>query len=84
MIAVVGGGLIGGSVAFELAQGGADVVILDADKAGAAWPAGAGMLTPLGERLGGTSLEPLAAASLRLWNFQNLCDVREVHIVKSR
>lgn len=67
MIAVVGGGLIGGSVAFELAQGGADVVILDADKAGAAWPAGAGMLTPLGERLGGTSLEPLAAASLRLW-----------------
>lgn len=67
MIAVVGGGLIGASIAFELAGAGADVVVLDPDKRGAAWRAGAGMLTPTGERLHGTPLGDLAAASLRLW-----------------
>ncbi|MFC6592807.1 NAD(P)/FAD-dependent oxidoreductase [Deinococcus lacus] len=67
MIAVVGGGLIGSAIAFELSQAGADVVVLDAAKPGAAWRAGAGMLSPSGERLAGTLLEPLAAQSLRLW-----------------
>ena len=67
MIAIVGGGLIGASIAFELAQAGADVLVLDAGKRGAAWRAGAGMLTPTGERLHGTPLGNLAARSLSLW-----------------
>ncbi|GHG05504.1 putative D-amino acid oxidase [Deinococcus piscis] len=67
MIAIVGGGLIGASIAFELARAGADIVVLDAGKRGAAWRAGAGMLTPTGERLHGTPLDELAEHSLRLW-----------------
>ena len=67
MIAIVGGGLIGASIAFELAQAGADVLVLEAGKRGAAWRAGAGMLTPTGERLHGTPLGDLAARSLSLW-----------------
>ncbi|WP_261664965.1 NAD(P)/FAD-dependent oxidoreductase [Deinococcus sp. Marseille-Q6407] len=67
MIAVVGGGLIGSAIAFTLSRAGAEVVVLDAEKPGAAWRAGAGMLTPTGERLAGTPLDALARESLRLW-----------------
>ncbi len=67
MIAVVGGGLIGACVAFELAQAGHEVLVLDADLPGAAWRAGAGLLTPSGERLRGTPLEGDASESLGLW-----------------
>ena len=67
MIAVVGGGLIGACVAFELSQNGEDVLVLDADLPGAAWRAGAGLLTPSGERLNGTPLEADALESLSLW-----------------
>lgn len=67
MIAVVGGGLIGACVAFELDQSGEDVLVFDADLPGAAWRAGAGLLTPSGERLRGTPLEDDASQSLELW-----------------
>ncbi|RYX86498.1 FAD-dependent oxidoreductase [bacterium] len=67
MIAVIGGGLIGSCVAFELKHAGEDVLVFDADLPGAAWRAGAGLLTPSGERLGGTALEAAAKHSLSLW-----------------
>jgi glycine oxidase len=67
MIAVVGGGLIGACIAFELHQAGEDVLVFDADLPGAAWRAGAGLLCPSGEKLDGTPLEADANESLRLW-----------------
>jgi len=47
-VAVVGGGIIGLSIAWRLQQGGADVVVLD-DGAPGAWQVAAGMLAPGGE-----------------------------------
>lgn len=67
MIAVVGGGLIGACIAFELHQAGEEVLVLDADLPGAAWRAGAGLLSPSGEKLSGTLLEADANQSLSLW-----------------
>lgn len=67
MIVVVGGGLIGSCIAFELHQAGEEVLVLDADLPGAAWRAGAGLLTPSGEQLAGTALEHDANESLALW-----------------
>jgi D-amino-acid dehydrogenase len=45
-VAVVGGGLVGLSLAFELAGGGASVTIVDAGFPGRATDAGAGILSP--------------------------------------
>ncbi|UFA51732.1 NAD(P)/FAD-dependent oxidoreductase [Deinococcus radiophilus] len=64
---MVGAGLIGSAVAWQLTQAGAEVLVLDAGRAGAAWKAGAGMLSPQGERLAGTPLEQDAQTSLSLW-----------------
>jgi glycine oxidase len=47
-VAVVGGGIIGLSIAWRLQRGGADVVVLDAGEPGA-WSVAAGMLAPAGE-----------------------------------
>ncbi|GAA5513970.1 glycine oxidase [Deinococcus carri] len=66
-ILVVGGGLIGAAVAFTLREAGLGVEVLDAGLPGAAWLAGAGLLTPDGERLRGTPLHADALESLRLW-----------------
>ncbi|MFC4638950.1 FAD-dependent oxidoreductase [Deinococcus hohokamensis] len=66
-VLVVGGGLIGSVVAFALRQAGQAVQVLDADLPGAAWRAGAGLLTPDGERLSGTALHADALDSLRRW-----------------
>ncbi|PTA67099.1 NAD(P)/FAD-dependent oxidoreductase [Deinococcus arcticus] len=66
-VIVVGGGLIGSLVAFTLRRAGADVLVLDAGRRGAAWRAAGGLLTPDGERLRGTPLEPDALAGLRHW-----------------
>lgn len=62
---VVGGGLIGLSVAFELAQRGATVRVYDRGEPGrgASW-AGAGMLAPYAERIGDEALLALCRASL--------------------
>ena len=48
-VIVVGGGIIGGSIAWRLAQAGAAVTLLDASVFGEASWAGAGMLAPGGE-----------------------------------
>jgi D-amino-acid dehydrogenase len=45
-VAVVGGGLVGASVAYELACGGASVALIDAPLPGRASDAGAGIISP--------------------------------------
>jgi D-amino-acid dehydrogenase len=45
-VVVVGGGIVGAACAFELADAGADVVLLDAAHEGRATAAGAGILSP--------------------------------------
>ncbi|MVN86439.1 FAD-dependent oxidoreductase [Deinococcus sp. HMF7620] len=66
-VIVVGGGLIGALVAFTLRQAGADVLVLDAGRPGAAWRAAAGLLTPDGEGLRQSPLWASAQESLRRW-----------------
>jgi glycine oxidase len=67
-VIIVGGGIIGGSVAFELAQRGARVLVLDRQTAGceASWAA-AGMLTPAPETPDAMALVPLARASMAIY-----------------
>jgi glycine oxidase len=65
MIVVVGAGLIGLGIAFELARRGAHVRVIEAGEpgAGASW-AGAGMLAPFTESLESPAYEAFCAASL--------------------
>lgn len=56
-VAVVGAGVIGALAAYELAKRGVEVVLLDAEKPGAATLASAGMLAPYPEGLSGELLE---------------------------
>lgn len=67
-IAVIGGGLIGLSVAWRLAQSGQRVVVFDKGKPGqeSSW-AGAGMLAPGGEFEAPSPLASLAVESLGLY-----------------
>lgn len=67
LILVIGGGLIGAVVAFYLQKAGYLVRVLDANLDGAAWRAGAGMLTPSGEDLHNGPLWQIAQTSLQLW-----------------
>ncbi|HLX25559.1 MAG TPA: glycine oxidase ThiO [Candidatus Cybelea sp.] len=65
-VIVVGAGLIGLSIAFELAERGASVRVYDrAEPARAASWAGAGMLAPYTERITDEALLALCATSLR-------------------
>lgn len=66
-VIVVGGGLIGGAIALELAQRGAKVLLLDRQQPGleASWAA-AGMLSPAPDVADAAPLVPFARASLRL------------------
>ena len=64
---VVGGGVIGLSVAFALASEQASVTVLDAGLPGQASAAAAGMLAPLAEARRSSPFVPLAVESLRLW-----------------
>ena len=67
-VAVVGGGVIGLSSAWRLAQRGASVVVVDAGLAGAASGVAAGMLAPVTEaRLGEEPLLALNRASWARW-----------------
>lgn len=66
-IVVVGAGLIGATIGFTLHKAGYHVTLLDAQFSGAAWRAGAGLLTPDGENLRGTMLEGDAKKSLAMW-----------------
>src|ERR1700686_2195181 len=67
-VIVVGAGLIGLGIAYELAQRGAAVTVYDRAEPGraASW-AGAGMLAPYSERLDDAALRALCEASLRLY-----------------
>ena len=64
-VAVVGAGLIGLAIAFELAQRGASVRVYDRDEPGraASW-AGAGMLAPYSESIDDEPMRALCAQSL--------------------
>ncbi len=66
-ITVVGAGLIGSTTAFALHRAGYAVTVLDAGLLGAAWQAGAGMLSPDGEGLSRGPLANMARLSLSLW-----------------
>jgi glycine oxidase len=65
---VAGGGLIGASIAFELAAEGLSVAVFDAQKPGreASW-ASAGMISPAPESSAMASLLPISMASVRLY-----------------
>ena len=66
-VAVVGAGVIGGAIAYELAARGASVTVLDARGAGlGSTQAAAGMLVPFIEGFGHPLL-PLAARSLEMY-----------------
>ncbi len=67
-VAIVGAGIIGLSIAFELALRGATVRVYDTgEPARAASWAAAGMLAPLTERLADEHMQELCEASLRLY-----------------
>lgn len=65
---VAGGGIIGASIALELAAAGLRVAVFDAQSPGreASW-ASAGMISPAPESFEMTSLLPLSIASVRLY-----------------
>lgn len=67
-VAIIGGGLIGASIAFELAGAGLRVVVFDRQEPGreASWAA-AGMLSPAPDSARDLPLVPLGRESLRLY-----------------
>jgi glycine oxidase len=82
-VLVVGGGLIGLSVAFELAQRGATVRVYDRGEPGhgASW-AGAGMLAPYAERIADDAFLALCQASLAQYPdfVRRVVDASGVHV----
>jgi D-amino-acid dehydrogenase len=62
-VAIVGGGLVGFSIARRLRELGAEVVLLDAHRAGQATAAGAGILPPLDHFVGVPAVLPLLSAA---------------------
>src|ERR1700731_2344761 len=67
-VAIAGGGLIGGAIAWELAQAGLRVGVFDQGEPGreASW-AGAGILSPAPENPATIPLVPLGKASMALY-----------------
>jgi glycine oxidase len=67
-VAIAGGGLIGGSIALELARAGLRVGLFDLQELGreASW-AGAGILSPAPESAAMVSLVPLGKASMAIY-----------------
>src|ERR1700688_2514495 len=67
-VAIAGGGLIGATIAFELARAGLQVALFDRHEPGegSSWAA-AGILSPAPENAGMISIVPLGRASLQLY-----------------
>src|SRR6202030_14639 len=67
-VAIAGGGLIGGAIAFELVRAGLQVALFDRQQPGegASWAA-AGILSPAPENAGMISTVPLGRSSLQLY-----------------
>ncbi len=67
-VAIAGGGIIGGAIAFELARRGVNVIVLDKQSPGneASWAA-AGMLSPTPHSAHDIPLLPLMAASAAIY-----------------
>lgn len=67
-VAIAGGGLIGSTIAFELARAGLQVALFDRRELGegSSWAA-AGILSPAPENAGMISIVPLGHASLQLY-----------------
>jgi glycine oxidase len=67
-VAIAGGGLIGATIAFELARAGLHVAVFDRQEPGegSSWAA-AGILSPAPENAGMISTVPLGLASLQLY-----------------
>ncbi len=67
-VAIAGGGLIGTTIAFELARAGLQVALFDRHELGegSSWAA-AGILSPAPENAGMISIVPLGRASLQLY-----------------
>src|ERR1700732_817531 len=67
-VAIAGGGLIGATIAFELARAGLHVALFDRQRPGqgSSWAA-AGILSPAPENSGMISTVPLGRASLQLY-----------------
>jgi glycine oxidase len=65
---IAGGGVIGASIALELASAGLDVALYDANQPGkeASW-ASAGMISPAPENLGSIPFVPISLASVALY-----------------
>jgi glycine oxidase len=84
MIVVVGAGLIGLAIAFEVARRGGEVRVVDAHEpaAAASW-AGAGMLAPYTESLASPAFEALCADSLARYP-RFVADVRDAGGIDAR
>jgi glycine oxidase len=67
-VAIAGGGLVGGAIAFELARAGLQVALFERQQPGegSSWAA-AGILSPAPENAGMISTVPLGRASLQLY-----------------
>lgn len=65
-VIVVGGGVVGACIAYELAKTGARVIVCDREAPGQATAASAGMLAPLSEAEGPGAFLDLGMESLRL------------------
>src|SRR3954469_25212249 len=67
-VGIVGGGVIGLSIAWELTRRGEDVTVYDADPARSAGLVAAGMLAPAAEaNFGEEALQALMLDSMRRW-----------------
>src|SRR4051812_49505210 len=66
-VAVIGGGIVGASVAYGRVRGGAGVSVIDRQDVGQATAAGAGILPPLDHFIGLEAMLPLLREARRFY-----------------